>query len=131
MLRPCVPLTLAAFALLSGCVVPSSTRGNAWGENVASGTGAVTIEVTNELASEAKVYLLQSAERRMLGTVLAQRTNRFSVAARVICGFEVRLFMVPADGSHGYTTEGFVTWPGQRLTFKLEGNGAFRFSEHE
>lgn len=127
----CMPLTLSALALISGCAAPSSIRGNTWGGDVASRTGAVTIEVTNDLVSEAKVYLLRSSERRMLGTVLPQRTNRFSVPAPVICGFDVSLAVAPIDGSPGYITEEFVTSPGQVLTFKLKGNGAFRFPDRE
>lgn len=130
MLR-CMPLSLFALAVSSGCAVPSSIRGNTWGGDVASPAGAVTIEVTNGLVSEAKIYLLRSSERRMLGTVLAQRTSRFSVPARVICGFDVSLAVAPIDGSPGYTTEEFVTLPGQVLTFKVEGSGTFRLPDRE
>lgn len=124
-------LTLSALALISACAAASSIRGNTWGGDVASRTGTVTIEVTNDLVSEAKIYLLRSSERRMLGTVLAQRTSRFSVPARVICGFDVRLAVAPIDGSPAYTTEEFVTRPDQILTFKLEGNGTFRLPDRE
>jgi hypothetical protein len=130
MLR-CTPLTLFCLGLISGCAVHSSNRGNTWGGDVASRTGAVTIEVTNDLISEAKIYLLRSSERRMLGTVPAQRTSRFSVPARVICGLDVTLAAAPLDGSPGYTSEEFVTWPGQVLTFKIKGNGTFRFPDRE
>lgn len=130
MLR-CMPLALFALALISGCAVPSSIRGNTWTGDVEGRTGPVTIEVRNNLVSEAKIYLLRSSERRMLGTVLAQGTSRFSVPAGVICGFDVSLAAAPIDGSPGHTSEEFVTWPGQVLTFKLEGNGTFRFPDRE
>lgn len=127
----CTSLALFALALISGCALPSSVRGNTRGGDVPSRTGAVTIEVTNDLISEAKIYLQRSSERRVLGTVLAQRTGRFSVPANAICGLDVSLAVAPMDGSPGYSTEQFVTWPGQVLTFMLKGNGAFRFPDRE
>ena len=127
----CMPLTLFALALISGCAAPSSIRENTWAGDLEGRTGAVTIEVTNNLVSEAKIYLLRSSERRMLGTVLAQGTSRFTVPARAICGFDVSLAVAPIDGSLGHTSEEFVTWPGQVLAFKLEGNGTFRFPDRE
>lgn len=123
--------TLFALAVLSGCAPAPSIRGNTWDGDVGSGTGSVTIELTNDLTSEAKVYLVQSSERRMLGTVLAQRTRRFSLPANVICGRDASLAVAPIGGSSAYTTEGFVSWPGQVLVFHVKDNGAVRFADRQ
>src|SRR5215467_10471497 len=126
-----MPATPFALGVLIGCAVPSSIRGNSWNEDVAIRTDAVTIEVTNELVSEAKIYLVRSSERRMLGAVVAHQTSRFTVPARVIGGFDVRLVVTPIDGSPGYTTEDLMTRPGQTIAFRLERNGVFRFPDRE
>lgn len=117
-------LTLLALALLPGCVPPSHARGSA--ASAVTGNDAVTIEVSNDLLSEAKVYLARSVVRRPLGTVPAGRTSRFTVPARAICGFDVRLSIATLDGTASYASEEFKVWPGDALTFKLTGSGAFR-----
>jgi len=124
-------LTPFALGLLSACAAQPFIRENSYDRDVPSRMDAVSIEVTNDLGSQAKIYLVRSSERRMLGTVDAQRTRRFSVPARAICGFDVHLAVAPVDGSPGYTTEEFVARPGQRLTFKLEGREAFRLPDRD
>lgn len=115
---------LLALALLSACTVPSYTRGSA--EYEATGDEIVTIQVTNDLLSEAKVYLAQSAVRRQLGTVRTGRTGQFTIPARLICGFDMRLSIATIDGTTSYASEEFVARPGEVLAFKLTGSGAFR-----
>ena len=117
-------LTLLALALLPGCMPPSHARGSA--ASAATGNDAVTIEVSNDLLSEAKVYLARSVVRRQLGTVPAGRTSRFTVPAGLICGLDVRLSIATLDGTTSYASEEFTVWPGDALTFKLTGGGAFR-----
>ena len=122
MLNTRMQLTLLALALLPGCTLPSYARGSA----AVTGNEAVTIEVSNDLLSEAKVYLARSVVRRQLGTVLAGRTGQFTVPAGLICGFDVRLSIATIDGTASYASEEFVAQPGDVLTFKLTGSGAFR-----
>jgi hypothetical protein len=117
-------LILLALALLPGCAPPSQARGSA--ASAATGTDAVTIEVSNDLLSEAKVYLARSVVRRELGSVPAGRTGRFTVPARAICGFDVRLSIATLDGTASYASEEFTVWPGDALAFKLTGGGALR-----
>lgn len=124
MLNTRMQLTLLALALLPGCTLRSHARGSA--AYAATGNEAVTIEVSNDLLSEAKVYLARSVVRRQLGTVPAGRTSRFTVPAGLICGLDVRLSIATIDGTASYASEAFTVWPGDALTFKLTGSGAFR-----
>ncbi|HEX7020417.1 MAG TPA: hypothetical protein VF159_10420 [Gemmatimonadaceae bacterium] len=117
-------LTLVALALLPGCTRQSYMQGSA--AYAAPGKEPITIEVSNDLRSEAKVFLARSVVHRQLGTVLAGRTSRFTVPAGLISGFDVHLTIATMDGTTSYASEEFVAWPGEVLTFKLTGSGAFR-----
>ena len=125
-----VQLALSALALAAGCALSLGTReASAPSDADGAATEAVTIELSNGLLSEARVYLVRSAARRPLGIVRAQGTGRFTVPARVICGLDVRLVVAAVDGSASYATEEFATWPSESLRFKVVANGAFRLPD--
>ena len=121
-LRP----ALVGIALLSACA-----HSGAFQSSDAKLSGTVTIEVTNGLMTDARVALDRTSGHWTLGSVRAGETVRFSVAERIICGFDAWISVKSLDGTSNFASETFVTWPGQTLKFALRPTGALRFADGE